>query len=84
MRAKFGVAGTNVLAVTIRGLRLPEPTDTLVSGAITPSAPGVAGLHLDPVFEGQAMLYIGLDAQRPYAVTTLTDPVRVVVDIADS
>ena len=77
------VGGSSVLAVTIRGLGYPEPADAerMVSGAVAPSSDGVNGLYFDPVYEGQALLYIGLDTERPYAVSTLTDPVRVVVDI---
>ncbi|GAB3704899.1 AMIN-like domain-containing (lipo)protein [Corynebacterium nasicanis] len=32
-------------------------------------------------FEGHTLTYIGLDKQRPYSVTVLQDPLRVVVDI---
>jgi len=32
-------------------------------------------------WESTSTYYIGLDQQRPYAVTVLQDPVRIVVDI---
>lgn len=78
------VPGAVTLAVTLRGLTYPEgdaQIDAMVSGAMTSNASAVEGLHLDPMFEGQAVLYIGLDSERPYAVTTLGDPQRVVIDI---
>lgn len=78
------VPGDAILAVTLRGLGIPESqeqTDAMIAGDLTANAPGVVGLHLDPVFEGQAVLYIGLDAEVPYEVSTLSDPQRVVVDI---
>lgn len=42
----------------------------------------IAELELIEDFEGQSAWAIGLDAQRPFTVSTLTDPVRVVIDIA--
>jgi hypothetical protein len=35
-------------------------------------------------FEGQTAWAIGLDQQRDFAVSTLTDPVRIVIDIANT
>lgn len=42
----------------------------------------IAELELIENFEGQSAWAIGLDRQRPFRVSTLTDPVRIVIDIA--
>lgn len=80
----INVPGGAILAVTMRGLTIPETdaqTNKMVSGSLKSSSKIIDGLHFDPVFEGQAVLYIGLDEKRPYAVSMLTDPQRVVIDI---
>lgn len=42
----------------------------------------IAELELIENFEGQSAWAIGLDQQRDFAVSTLSDPVRIVIDIA--
>lgn len=37
--------------------------------------------YFDSIFEGQVHLVIGMDQNRPYRVFTLSDPVRVVIDV---
>jgi hypothetical protein len=44
----------------------------------------IAELQQISNFEGQTAWAIGLDSLRPFAVTTLTDPTRIVIDIATS
>ncbi len=46
----------------------------------TPTDP-VQGVYYDSVFEGQALAYVGVDAERPFRVFALSNPTRVVVDV---
>lgn len=44
---------------------------------------GVAGVYYSGAFEGDGQVLIGLTGEpRPYAVTTLSDPDRLVIDVA--
>jgi len=78
------VAGAATLVVsagawmpTMEGVGYAGPTE------ITPTnVSHIAELVQLENFEGQTAWAIGVDAQRPFAVTTLTDPTRIVIDIA--
>ncbi|MEV6277995.1 hypothetical protein [Nocardia sp. NPDC051832] len=81
------VAGQSILEVQITGSAYPfdsgvEP----YSGpdpATDPIAPGIAGVYRTAVFEGTTQSFIGVNADRPpFTVSTLSNPTRLVIDIA--
>ncbi|WP_433199493.1 AMIN-like domain-containing (lipo)protein [Nocardia sp. CA-107356] len=81
------VAGASILEVQITGSAYPFDNGvTPYSGpdpATDPSAPAIAGVYRTSVFEGTTQSFIGVNADRPaFAVSTLTDPTRLVIDIA--
>jgi hypothetical protein len=82
------VAGDATLRVTLTGVALPPDA---------PAAPRDGPQRLQPegtsavqevlddtVFEGRHDYFVGLDEQRPYRLERLTDPQRVVIDVATS
>ncbi|MCO7222278.1 hypothetical protein [Klenkia sp. PcliD-1-E] len=80
------LAGTAFLRVTLTGTTNPyeAPGVTEVARG-TYQGPGegpVLAVYYDSVFEGQALVYVGLDTRRPFRVQALTNPTRVVVDVA--
>jgi hypothetical protein len=81
------VAGRSILGVQITGSAYPFDSGvTPYSGpdpATDPSAPMIAGVYRTSVFEGTTQSFIGVNADRPaFAVSTLTNPTRLVIDIA--
>lgn len=80
------VDGDAILQVRMEGVRLPEP------GEAVPGGPGtfepdedeaVKEVRLEGTFEGVALAWVGVDdRQRDFRVFTLTDPVRLVVDVS--
>ncbi len=84
---EIDVAGQSVLEVQITGSAYPFDSGvTPYSGpdpATDPSAPGIAGVYRTAVFEGTTQSFIGVNADRPgFSVTTLSNPTRLVIDIA--
>ncbi|MGV9612083.1 AMIN-like domain-containing (lipo)protein [Nocardia xishanensis] len=83
------VAGQSVLEVQITGSAYPFDSGvTPYSGpdpATDPSAPTIAGVYRTAVFEGTTQSFIGVDADRPgFSVTAMSNPTRLVIDIASS
>ncbi|WP_107659225.1 AMIN-like domain-containing (lipo)protein [Nocardia suismassiliense] len=81
------VAGKSILEVQILGSVYPfDSAETPYAGpdpATEPSAPGIAGVYRTTVFEGTTQSFIGINGDRPgFAVTTLTNPTRLVIDVA--
>ncbi|MEU7631391.1 hypothetical protein AB0C34_15585 [Nocardia sp. NPDC049220] len=81
------VAGRSILEVRILGSAYPfDSAVTPYSGpdpATDPATPGIAGVYRTTVFEGATQSFIGVQADRPaFAVTTLSNPTRLVIDIA--
>lgn len=83
------VAGQSVLEVRITGSVYPfdsgvEP----YSGpdpVVDPSAPAIAGVYRTIVFEGVTQSFIGVNGERPaFSVDALSNPTRLVIDIAAS
>lgn len=81
------VAGKSILEVQILGSAYPF--DSAVAPyagpdpATEPSAPGIAGVYRNTVFEGTTQSFIGVNADRPgFIVTTLNNPTRLVIDVA--
>ncbi|WP_067809327.1 AMIN-like domain-containing (lipo)protein [Nocardia beijingensis] len=82
------VAGRSILEVRILGSAYPFDSGvTPYEGpdpAVDPAVPGIAGVYRTTVFEGVTQSFIGVQSDRPaFTVTTLSNPTRLVVDIAD-
>jgi hypothetical protein len=63
---------------------MPDPEGNGYSGPrefVPGNVSNILELQQIENFEGQGAWAIGLDQQRGFAVTTLTDPVRIIVDI---
>jgi len=77
------VDGEAVLVVLISGTGYPF--DTGREEATSATVPGdtevVTDVELGAVFEGTYEAFVGLSAERPFRVTRLADPARLVVDI---
>ena len=85
--AEVEIGGTSILAVTITGVAYPFDSgveeyagpDPLTD----PSATVVEEVHFGATFEGMTQSWIGTTTERPaFTVTTLSNPTRLVVDIA--
>ena len=76
------VAGNAFLMINITGTTYPFEHDH--EGMPVGAVPGVGVVHEvnnTGTFEGHTLTYIGLEAELPYSVTVLHDPLRLVVDI---
>lgn len=74
--------GKNVLAIHLQGLPMALDPHPAEHGMVPSSAQGnVAGVYVDPSFEMDAQVFIGLDRRRAFHVSTLDSPTRLVVDI---
>jgi hypothetical protein len=83
--ADVELAGDATLAVTILGVGYPFDTGVEeYDGPRRPSPdiPVVKELQLGGVFEGSYDAFVGVAQDRPFRVFRLTDPQRVVVDVA--
>ena len=85
--AEVEIGGTSILAVTITGAAYPFDSgveeyagpDPLTD----PSATVVEEVHFGATFEGMTQSWIGTTTERPaFTVTTLSNPTRLVVDVA--
>lgn len=78
--------GTTFLRITLTGMTNPyeAPQVTEVARGVYPGQGGpVQAVYFDSTLEGQAVAYVGLAADRPFRVSALADPTRVVVDVQD-
>jgi hypothetical protein len=83
------VAGNSILEVQITGSTYPFDSGvTPYAGpdpATDPGAAAIAGVYRSSVFEGTTQSFIGVNRDRPaFAVSTLSTPTRLVIDIAAS
>ncbi len=77
----ISIPGEAVLAVRIDGLSFP-PKHATLSGPVANSTQGIVkGIYVDPVFEGQAFVYIGLAYRASFSENTINNPSRLVIDI---
>ncbi len=81
-----GLSGAAALTVMIRPVLLPPDLPADVETWTGPPIDGPAGGVVEevvggPIFEGDHQFFIGVDAERPFAVARLSDPARVVIDI---
>ncbi|MGF9761109.1 hypothetical protein AAII07_38570 [Microvirga sp. 0TCS3.31] len=75
--------GDRVLTISASGTAMPEPGSFEVPARIGPAG-AVAEVQVTGWFEGYTQVFAGVEGdERPFRVFTLTDPPRLVVDIAD-
>jgi len=75
--------GDRVLTISASGTAMPEPGSFEVPARLGPSG-AVAEVQVNGWFEGYTQVFAGVEGdERPFRVFTLTDPPRLVVDIAD-
>ncbi len=75
--------GDHVLTISASGTAMPEPGSFEVPARLGPAG-AVAEVQVNGWFEGYTQVFAGVDGdERPFRVFTLTDPPRLVVDIAD-
>ncbi|WP_067852874.1 AMIN-like domain-containing (lipo)protein [Nocardia shimofusensis] len=84
---ELDVAGDSVLEVRITGSAYPFDSGVSpYSGpdpVTDPAVPGIVGVSSPLVFEGISQSFIGVTGERPaFSVTALSNPTRLVVDIA--
>ena len=73
--------GSAILRVSVYGLTYPPPGASTPHGLQADSAQGsITGVYVDPVFEAQAHVYVGLDVQRDFHVVEFDSPTRIVID----
>ncbi len=76
------LGGDAVLAVRLQGIAYPPEDVPVLHGVLPNSAHGhITGVYVDPVFEAMVQVFIGVDQQRGFHVTTLESPTRLVIDI---
>ncbi len=80
------VSGDSVLRIRITGAGYPGDTGAeFYSGPNPVDGTGVVTeVHLAGIFEGESEVFIGVDADQPSVrITVLTEPTRLVIDIAN-
>jgi hypothetical protein len=83
--AAVELAGDATLALLITGVGYPFDTGVEEYDGprtLTPGHPVVKEVELGGVFEGSYDAFVGVAQERPFRVFRLTDPQRVVVDVA--
>ncbi|WP_257161270.1 AMIN-like domain-containing (lipo)protein [Corynebacterium cystitidis] len=79
------VAGNTAFEIMIHGtpMHLGDWDSPLIqTGPMDLQAGHIKGITHGGVFEADTQYFVGLDKQRPYSVTLLENPTRVVVDFA--
>ena len=79
------LAGEAYLRVTLTGVSYPSESglEERARGAVTaPGTSAVTGAWYDGTYEGQALAYVGTTGEQPFRVYALSDPTRVVVEVA--
>lgn len=77
------IDGEAILEVVFSGGRYPEEDEDYPAGSTDVEGSTVLEeVRLDGVFEGLTQLFLGVSSPEDFRVFTLTDPVRLVVDVA--
>ena len=79
------LAGPAYLRVVLTGTTYPYESgvEERARGAVdTPGTTAVTGVFYDGTFEGQSLAYVGTQAERPFRVYALSNPTRVVIEVA--
>ena len=75
--------GDHVLTISASGTAMPERGSYEAPQRLGPAG-DIAGVHVNGWFEGYTQVFAGIEGdERPFRVFTLTDPPRLVVDVAD-
>ena len=75
--------GDHVLTISASGTAMPDAGSFEVPARLGPAG-SVAEVQVNGWFEGYTQVFAGVEGdERPFRVFTLTDPPRLVVDIAD-
>lgn len=81
------VPGSAFLQVTLQGTSYPYETgaEEVARGPVSVSGTDtVQGVVYDATFEGTSVAWIGTSAEVPFRVSALSDPTRLVVEVADA
>ena len=79
------LAGPSYLRVVLTGTTYPYESGAEERARGPVAAPGttaVTGVFYDGTFEGQSLAYVGTQAERPFRVYALSNPTRVVIEVA--
>jgi hypothetical protein len=79
------LAGPAYLRVVLTGTTYPYESggDERARGPVsTPGTSAVTGAFYDGTFEGQSLAYVGTQGERPFRVYSLSNPTRVVIEVA--
>ncbi|NLT30175.1 MAG: hypothetical protein GXX86_06915 [Propionibacterium sp.] len=78
------VPGDHLLEVIITGTRIPNEGEDFAERGDVPAndATVVQGANFFPPYEGQSQLVIGTNGEAPFRVQELSDPTRLVIDVA--
>ncbi|MDP9801614.1 hypothetical protein J2S49_001690 [Arcanobacterium wilhelmae] len=75
--------GDIILEVFGYGIRYPGPLEHVEElKAVPPAGSVITEVKVNGGFEGSHQIYIGSDKARPYKVTWMDDPARLVIDVA--
>jgi hypothetical protein len=81
------VEGDAILQVTLQGMGLPFETGAEEWSGPDPLSSDdtetVTEEVFDGTFEGTTVAFVGLTGEKPFRVYSLTDPTRIVLDVAD-
>ncbi|MGY1843406.1 AMIN-like domain-containing (lipo)protein [Modestobacter sp. SYSU DS0875] len=82
--APVDVPGEAYLQVILTGTSYPYETgaEELAPGSVGSGTGPVEGVVYDGTFEGQSLAWIGTSGRLPFRVSALSDPSRLVVDVA--
>ena len=79
------LAGPAYLRVVLTGTSYPYESgaEEQARGAVSASGTtAVSGVFYDGTFEGQSLVYVGTQAEQPFRVYALSNPTRVVIEVA--
>ncbi|MBE6483775.1 MAG: hypothetical protein E7Z96_03205 [Actinomycetaceae bacterium] len=75
--------GNAFLQVSVSGVTYPEEADPpWLNPAAVADTTVIQAADVAYPFEGSHVIYIGTDRERPYRITRLSDPDRIVIDVA--
>lgn len=80
----LAVTGNDILEVLVEGTpmgSLPNNPSLVSVGPYQLATGNVAGVTNGGTFENQSQFFIGLDQQRPFEVTVMDNPTRLVIDV---
>ncbi|MCQ9352191.1 hypothetical protein NQ015_04800 [Corynebacterium sp. 153RC1] len=73
--------GGTALDIHLRGILMPFETGVDVGPLRSDGAGAINAVESHGIFEGQEQFVAGIDKPRPYSVTLLENPTRLVIDI---